>query len=118
LGDFPNGERSRGRKSTQEEVTMGKKIYKLYMVKPRDAWYQLSSEEQASVLQKNGESLEKAGGKSIVSADCSWSSEEWMFFGLEEYPDIESEQQHVKNMNDKNLFKYMDSKAILGTEME
>jgi hypothetical protein len=94
---------------------MAKTIYKLYMVKPTEAWYQLSSEEQASILQKNQESLEKAGGKTIASADCAWSSEEWLFFGLEEYPDIEAEQQHVKNMIDKNLFRYMDSKVILGT---
>ena len=88
------------------------------MVKPTEAWYQLSSEEQASILQKDRESVEKAGGKTIVSADCSWSSEEYLFFGVEEYPDIEAEQKHVKDLNDMNFFRYLDSKVILGTEVE
>jgi hypothetical protein len=88
------------------------------MVKPTEAWYQLSSEEQANILQKDRESVEKAGGKTIVSADCAWSSEEYLFFGVEEYPDIEAEQKHVKFMNDMNWFRYIDSKVILGTKTE
>ena len=97
---------------------MAKTIYKLYMLKPTEAWYQLSSEEQASILQKSQESMDNAGGKIIVSADSSWSSEEFLFFGVEEYPDIEAEQKHVKFLNDMNLYRYTDSKVILGTKVE
>ena len=97
---------------------MAKTIYKLYMVKPTEAWYQLSSEEQDSIMEKNQESIDNAGGKNIILADTSWSSEEWLFFGVEEYPDIEAEQKHVKDLNDMNFFRYLDSKVILGTEVE
>ena len=97
---------------------MAKTIYKLYMLKSTEAWYQLSSEEQASIMQKSQEHMEKAGGKAIVLSDCSWSSEEYLIFGVEEYPDIEAEQKHAKFMSDMGWFRYSDSKVILGTKWE
>jgi hypothetical protein len=97
---------------------MAKTIYKLFAAKPTEAWYQLSNEERDALMKKNVESIENAGGKTILTADCSWSSEEWLFFGIEEYPDLESEQKHVENLIGFNWFRYLNSKVILGTKWE
>lgn len=93
-------------------------IFKLFLVKPTEAWYQLTSEEQADLMKKSEKSLENVGGKTLVTADCSWSSEEWMFFGVEEYPDIAAEQKHVEELLSVNFFRYVDSKVWLGSEMQ
>ena len=97
---------------------MAQTIYQLWMMKPGEAWYQLSSEEQASLLAKQEVSLQNAGGKHIVNADSSWSSEEWLYFGVNEFPDIEAVQKHAKNLNELNWYRYGESKVILGTKFE
>jgi hypothetical protein len=97
---------------------MAQTVYQVWMMKPSEAWYQLSSEEQASLMNKVGESLEKAGGKNMFSADSSWSSEEWLYFGVNEYPDIEAAQKNAKGLTELNWFRYIESKVILGTKFE
>ena len=97
---------------------MAKTIYKLYMLNSTEAWYQLSSEEQASIMQKSQEDLEKVGGKTIVLADCAWSSEKYLIFAVEEYPDIEAEQKHAKFISEMGWFRYSDTKVMLGTKWE
>ncbi|MFN8560921.1 MAG: hypothetical protein U0703_04685 [Anaerolineae bacterium] len=60
---------------------MAAPIYKLWMARTTEAWYQLSSEEQNSLLQKVQDTLVQVGGKSTVTCDSSWSSEQWVFLG-------------------------------------
>ena len=38
-------------------------IYKLWMFRPREVWYQLSKEERDSFTNKVREDIEKSGGK-------------------------------------------------------
>jgi len=38
-------------------------IYKLWMFRPKEAWYQLSKEERDNLSNKIDEDLEKVGGK-------------------------------------------------------
>ncbi len=54
---------------------MAKPIYKLFMSKPKEAWYQLSEEEKKDLQIKLTNALEKVGGKSIISCFSGWSSE-------------------------------------------
>lgn len=97
---------------------MAKTIYKLFMANPTEAWYQLTKEEQDSLFAKINENFDNVGGKSILIANTSWSSEEWLFFGVEEYPDFGALEKHAKTLNDLNWFRYLDSKVILGTKWE
>ena len=93
-------------------------IYLSYRAKPTEAWYQLSQKEQGSLMTKVGEALEKVGGKSVVLCDSSWAAEEWQFFGINEYPDIEAVQKHSELLGELNWLRYVDSSTILGTEMQ
>jgi hypothetical protein len=95
---------------------MAKTIYQLFMMRPSEAWYQLSKEEQDNLLAKQEESSKKAGAKTLVFADSAWSNEEWMYFGLHEFSDIEALQKHAKELGDIQWFRYIVSKVILGTE--
>ena len=49
---------------------------------------------------------------------CSplWSSEQWVMFGVEEFPDIEAVQKHTEDLWELEWFRYMDSTSMLGTE--
>jgi len=92
-------------------------IYKSFRLKFTEAWYQLSQDEQNSLLAKVTEALEKAGGKSLVIYNSSWSAEDWDGFGLEEFPDIEAVQKHTQLLNELNWLRYVRSSTLLGVKM-
>ena len=91
-------------------------IYKLWMFRPKEAWYLLSEEERDSYTNKIMEDIEKVGGKSVLICTPTWSSEQWMAFGIEEYPDIEAVQKFTDILIDRDHFRYIDSVSMLGTK--
>jgi hypothetical protein len=93
-------------------------IYKFFMARFSEAWYQLSKEEQKSFVAKLDEALEKAGGKRLIICDTNWSSDQWLFAGMEEFPNIEAVQNYMAAVSELNLFRYDESISVLGTKME
>ncbi len=71
---------------------MAEPIYKLWMFRPTEAWYQLSKEERNELGKKAVEDIEKVGGKSVLMCSPTWSAEQWWLFGVDEYPNIEAVQ--------------------------
>ncbi len=96
-----------------------KPIYKLYLMKPKEAWFALSKEEQRALIQNDAElshkMLSRLGGRSLLSCDCFWSTEDWLLFGVEEYPDIEAVQESTRALRAMGWFKYFESRILLGT---
>jgi hypothetical protein len=93
-------------------------IYKMFMVRPTEAWYQLSKEAQDELMGKVDAALTKVGGKRNVLCDSSWASEEWTGFGVEEFPSIEALQEHTKLLTELNWYRYIVSTTLLGTEWQ
>lgn len=91
-------------------------IYKFFRGRVLEAWYQLSQEEQGRLLAKLNEALEQAGGKRIIMGDIQWNSEQWMWAGVETFPDLEAVQKYTELLNQLNLFRYIHSESMLGTE--
>src|SRR4051812_21616464 len=97
---------------------MAQPIYKMFMVKPTEAFFCLPKEQQDKILADVRACLDKAGGKSILACNSSWSSEEWLVFGVEEFPNIEAVQLHSKLLGEMNWYRYLESKTLLGTAWE
>lgn len=97
---------------------MAEPIYKLWMFKYSDAWYQLSEEERNSHFTKLQEAYEKVGGKMIIACKSAWSAEQWMAFGLDEFPDIEAVEKFTEILNEQDHFRYIQSASMLGTKWE
>jgi hypothetical protein len=97
---------------------MAQPIYKLFMGRVVEAWYQLSQEEQNSLVAKLNEALEKVGGKRLILCDSSWSSDQWSFSGIEEFPNIEAVQRYTAALKELNWFRYCESVTVLGTKFE
>ena len=96
---------------------MAKPIYKFFMARFSEAWYQLSEEERNSLVAEFDEALEKAGGKRII-CDTNWSSDQWAIAGMEEFPNIEAVQNYMAAVNELNLFRYVEGRSVLGTKLE
>ena len=96
---------------------MTQPIYKVWFMKYKEPWYKLTTEEQNKLMAQNQESMKQVGGEFILMCASGWSSEEWIAWGVEKYPDIEAVQKHAMNLFGLNWFQYVDSKTYLGTEM-
>ncbi len=93
-------------------------IYKLWLMKNTEAWYQLSDEERQAIGRKLEQAIEQVGGKLVLGCYSGWASEQWQAFGVEEYPNIEAVQQLTALHHEMNWFRYIDSMTLLGTKWE
>jgi hypothetical protein len=96
---------------------MAQPIYKVWMFKPKDAWYKLSPEEQQKLLAKSEEALKKVGGERMIVCYSSWCSEAWVAWGVEKFPDIEAAMAHGQLLLEANQYQYIDGLSYLGTEV-
>lgn len=94
---------------------MSTPIYKLYMGKLLEAWHQLSDDEQKALLVKVNASVEKVGGKRVIQCFPGWCTEEWHFWGVEEFPDLEAVMMHTQMLSDLHWHRYVESFSMLGT---
>ena len=95
---------------------MSQPIYKMFMFRNTEAYYQASEEERNEVLGKLDAAFQKVGGKRLVWCNSYWATDQWQVFGIEVFPDIEAVQQYAQAMNELNMPRYVDSISILGTE--
>ena len=91
-------------------------IYKFYQVTATEAWYQLSEEKQNAHMAKTREALKKIGGKEILACTPTWSNEQWMIFGVEEFPDIDAVQNYTAMLTQLGHFRYAKSTSMLGVK--
>ena len=95
---------------------MAQPIYKMFLVRPTESFYALSQAEQEKLLTEVRSLLDKVGGRSIILCDSAWASEQWTFFGVEEFPSLEALQQHTKLLEALNWYRYIESTTLLGTQ--
>ena len=95
---------------------MSQPIYKLFMFRNTEAYYQASEEERNEFLAKLDAAFQKVGGKRVVFCNSYWSSDQWPYFGVEMFPNIECVQEYAEAMNQINMPRYVESMSMLGTE--
>jgi hypothetical protein len=95
---------------------MAQTIYKLFLGKTTEAWHQMSEKEQRSLMGKVNDALDHVGGKRIIMCDPSWSTEQWHFWGVEEFPDIQAVMKHTRLLADLKWERYVETMTVLGTK--
>jgi hypothetical protein len=96
---------------------MSKPVYRMFLVNPTEAWYQLSEAEQDDLLTKVNQALEAVGGKSVIACNSSWATEQLTFWGVEEFPNIEAVQRLSQLHDELEWARYSNSTTFLGTPM-
>jgi hypothetical protein len=91
-------------------------IYKLFLNRFTGAWYELSEEERNNHMAKVSDILQKVGAKTIVMCTSAWSAEQWMIFGVTEFPDIEAVQKSVELFYEIGHYRYVEAETMLGTK--
>ncbi len=95
-----------------------KPIIKILFFKPKEAYFGLSAEKQKEFAVKTVKDVMEVGGQWIARCDCYWANEEWVQFGVMEFPDIEAVPKHAKFIESLEQFRYIESKSYLGTRTE
>jgi hypothetical protein len=90
-------------------------VYKMFHARWTEAWYQLSQEQRDALFAKMTETGARIGAKQVLICDSSWNSEKWLFWGVEEYPNIEAVQEYTKLLVEIDWFRYCESETLLGT---
>ena len=99
-----------------DKVAEKKPIIRLYFAKIKEAYYNLSEEEKQEFMRKDREQMDELGMKLLMMIDCRWSSEEWDFIGVEEWPGIEALEERARfEKEELEAFRYAESKTYLGT---
>jgi hypothetical protein len=97
-------------------MTENKPVIRLYFVKMKEAFINLSEEEKQAFMQKDRENLDHLGMKAVMMIDCRWSNDEWDYVGIEQWPTMEAIDQREQFENEElDVFKYAESKTYLGT---
>lgn len=92
-------------------------IYKIFLFRNTEAYYQVSEETRNEFLGKLDAAFQKVGGKRLVMCNSYWSSDQWPVFGVEVFPNIEAVQQYSDAMTELNMPRYVESMSVLGTEL-
>ncbi len=92
-------------------------IYQLFLVKNQnnDAWASLAEDTRDRLFDAVGESNRKNCGINLIGCDINWSNEEYSFFGVTAWPNIEAERAHFKELTKLGWHRYFYAKTILGT---
>jgi len=99
-----------------DKMAEKKPIIRLYFAKIKEAYYNLSEEEKQAFMRKDRKQMDDLGMKLIMTIDCRWSSEEWDFIGIEEWPTIEALEKRARfEKEELEAFRYVESKTYLGT---
>ena len=93
-------------------------VYKLWQAKFKEAWYQLSPDEQRERLAQVQAALTQVGGKLVLLCNSAWANEQWAGFGVEEFPDMDALQKHSQLLDELNWLRYIESSTTLGTRVE
>lgn len=97
---------------------MTEPIYKLYLSRPTEAWFELSWDERQEKLKRLNGLLVSIGGERVIQCDSTWSSDEWPFWGVEKFPNLEAAQKYAKLIREAGIEwpKYVEAMSILGVE--
>ena len=93
-----------------------KTVVRLFFVKMKQAFFELSEEQRLAYMRKDRANLDELGMKAVSMIDCSWSSDEWDYIGVEEWPSLEAIKKRELFENEElEVGKYIESRTYMGT---
>ena len=97
-------------------MASGKPIVRLLFVKMKQAFHELSQEDRTAFMRKDRENLDSLGMSAVTMVDCRWSTEDWDFIGVEEWPSLESLEARGRFEKEQlQTSKYIHSKVFVGS---
>ena len=91
-------------------------VIRIYFAKMKDAFGALTDREKMDFMRRDRENLDSLGMKAVTMIDCSWSTGEWDYIGVEQWPSMDAiEKRKTFEQEELEVSRYVESKTILGT---
>jgi hypothetical protein len=92
-----------------------KPIIRLMFVNMKEAFNDLSEEEQMAFMVKDRKNLDELGC-TFEMVNLTESNEEWQYIGIEEWPSMEAIEKRDKfEREELEIHRYVEYKTIVGT---
>lgn len=99
-------------------MTDNKPIIRLFFARLKESYHKLPKKEQQEFMAKDMKNLKELGCKIKMMIDCRWSSKDWHFIGIEEWPSLEVLQKRAAFEEEElAAYRYVESKTHLGTSI-
>jgi len=95
---------------------MTRPIFQLWMMCYTAQWYALSQAARQELMAKIAQITKEAGGEALFFYQALWSSERWLAFGVNRFPDLEAINKNAMGLYAIDWFNYVESQVFLGTE--
>ncbi len=93
-----------------------KPIIRFYFAKMKKTFMDLPEEEKMAFMNKDRKNPDELGMKDVIMVDCRWSTVEWDYIGVEEWPTMDAIKKREQFENEElEVFKYAESKTYLGS---
>ena len=92
---------------------MSSPVYNIYLARGTAYSYSLDEAGRNKIMQIPGPLQASLGVKSIVVANCFWSSR-WQIFGIEEFPDIDSYLHYDAKLQEAEWHRYIKAENYIG----
>ena len=97
-------------------MAKNKPVVRLFFVKMKQAFFDLPEDQRIAYMRKDRENLDELGMKALSMIDCRWSSDEWDYIGVEEWPSLEAiKKRELFESEELEVSKYVESKIYMGT---
>jgi len=94
-----------------------KSIVRLFFVKMKVDFQSLSETEKLAFMEKDRANLDELGMTAISMIDCSETSDEWDYIGVEKWPSKEAIAKREKfEKEELRISKYVEYKTYTGHE--
>lgn len=90
-------------------------IYRLYFSRLSDYALELPREELEVIYGRNTDYQNMAGIKPLLNAYVTWNNEEWEYFGIERFPNLETMIRYSQFMTDTGWYRIIHARSYLGT---
>jgi hypothetical protein len=96
---------------------MSRKVYKLWRLKRwTEAYMQLSEEERSRIFDQMAKHGASVGDKSLIRCHSYWANEEYLGWGVIEYPDLEAALKNGEHLVEMEWWRYVEAETVLGIE--
>lgn len=89
-------------------------VYRVYLSRPAAGAHMIPEHERNSMLARTQENAALAGVRPLLSAYMRWNQEQWEYFGIERFPDMETLISYTQFLSEVGWYRLTESCSYLG----
>lgn len=97
---------------------MEQPIYKLFFTRRSARGRDLPADQAQALKEQVQEQAAKLGIRPLLLAEMRWSSEQYEYFGVEQFPGLDVEQEYCRCLEMLGWYDYVEAESYLGLPLD